>query len=164
MKKTAWRGRFNSTPSSTPPAPRRRGRKGQAIVEFALLVFLLMIILMGLIDYARVFHAAVTVADAARAGAQYGARSNTFSGDFAGMTTAAEEDAANLVDGIVVTPVRYCKCQDGTDADCLTDTCPEGAPQIYVEVRAAYTFETLTQFPLLPKSVGMNYPNTIRVQ
>ena len=160
MKKPVCCGTF----SSTPPNPRRRARKGQAIVELALLIFLLMIILMGLIDFARVFHAAVTVADAARAGAQYGARNNTFSGDFAGMSTAAEEDAVNLADGIVATTERYCKCQDGTDADCLTDTCPEGAPQIYVQVRAGYTFETLTQFPLLPKSVGMDYPITIRVQ
>ena len=161
MKKNICRGTF----SSTPPNRRRRARKGQAIVELALLIFLLMIILMGLIDFARVFHAAVTVADAARAGAQYGARNNTFSGDFAGMTTAAEEDAVNLVDGITVTPIRYCKCKDSPDRiGCITETCPEGAPQLYVEVRAGYTFETLTQFPLLPKSVGMNYPITIRVQ
>ena len=134
------------------------------MVELALVILLMMMILMGLIDFARVFHAAVTVTGAARAGAQYGSQTNGHTGDNAGMTTAADEDSVNLVDGIAVTPSRYCKCEDGTDADCLTETCPEGAPQVYVEVQATYLFETLTQFPLIPKNVGLNQVTTIRVQ
>ncbi len=143
---------------------RQHTRNGSAVVELALLIVILMMIFLGLIDFARVFHVAVTITGAARAGAQYGSQTNGHTGDIAGITTAAEEDSVNLAEGITVTPSRYCKCQDGTDADCLTDTCPEGVPQLYVEVQAEHLFETLTQFPLLPKAVGLNQVTTIRVQ
>ena len=144
---------------------RQHARNGVAMVELALVILLMMMILIGLIDFARVFHAAVTVAGAARAGAQHGSQTNGHTGDNPGMTLAADEDSVNLVEGISVTPSRYCKCEDGTLLpDCLTVTCPEGAPQLYVEVQATYNFETLTQFPLIPKNIGLHQVTTIRVQ
>ena len=152
---------------------RRHGaRNGLAIVELAFLILLLMLILMGLIDFARVFYAAVTISDAARAGAQYGSQTNGHTQDKAGMTTAAEEDSVNLVDGITVTASSYCRCQGSpVRINCITETCPcitadcpERVPQLYVEVQAQHLFETLTQIPLLPKSVGLNQVTTIRVQ
>ncbi|HEY76536.1 MAG TPA: pilus assembly protein [Thermoflexia bacterium] len=52
---------------------KRRGQNGQSIVEFALLLPVLLIILLGLLDLGRVWHAVVTVHDCAGEGALYAA-------------------------------------------------------------------------------------------
>ena len=48
------------------------GRPGQEAVEFALLLPVLLLILFGILDLGRLFHAAITVANAAREGARFG--------------------------------------------------------------------------------------------
>lgn len=52
---------------------KRRAQKGQSIVEFSLLLPVLLIILLGLLDLGRVWHAVVTVNDCAGEGALYAA-------------------------------------------------------------------------------------------
>jgi len=51
---------------------RRRKERGQALVEFALLAPLLVILIFGFVDISRVYHAWTTVQGAARDGARYG--------------------------------------------------------------------------------------------
>ena len=46
-------------------------KNGQELVEFAVMLPLLLIILIGVIDLGRVFHASITIANASRAGARY---------------------------------------------------------------------------------------------
>ena len=46
--------------------------KGQSMVELAILLPILLIILLGIIDFGRVFFAYVTITNAAREGARYG--------------------------------------------------------------------------------------------
>ena len=45
---------------------------GQSLVEFAVSVGLLLLILLGILDLGRVFHAAMVITNAAREGAYYG--------------------------------------------------------------------------------------------
>jgi Flp pilus assembly protein TadG len=53
---------------------RRRGRRerGQTLAEFALIAPLLVILIFGFVDAARLYHAWVTIEGAAREGARYG--------------------------------------------------------------------------------------------
>ena len=46
-------------------------------------------------------------------------------------------------------------CEDDTTVDCITGTCVEGAPQIYVKVTVAKTFTTLVDFPGIPHTIDM---------
>ena len=46
--------------------------RGQALVEFAVILPVIILILMGIVDLGRVFNAYVTIANAAREGARYG--------------------------------------------------------------------------------------------
>lgn len=52
---------------------RKQGGKGQSLVEFALCLSLLIIILLGVFDLGRAFHAYIVITNAAREGAYYGA-------------------------------------------------------------------------------------------
>ena len=51
-------------------APRRRRQLGQGMVEFSLVAPLLLVVIIGLIDFARAVEANTTVAEAARQGAR----------------------------------------------------------------------------------------------
>jgi Flp pilus assembly protein TadG len=137
--------------------------RGQAIVEFALISPLSFLLFVGCLDFGRVFYSAMAVTHAARAGAQYGAQSNTTSVDDAGMTQAAL-DAAGDLPGVTVTPNRYCLCANGSTVDCITGTCTEGAPQLYVQVTAQKTFTTLFPYPGVPKTTNLSRQATIRLQ
>ncbi len=59
----------------------RRMSNGQSAVELALMAPVLFTLLLAVGDYARVFFKNIEVADAARAGAQYGAQKLTTSVD-----------------------------------------------------------------------------------
>jgi Flp pilus assembly protein TadG len=49
---------------------RRRGRRGQALVEFALILPLLMLVLFGIVEFGRAWNAKQVLTDAAREGAR----------------------------------------------------------------------------------------------
>ena len=51
---------------------RKKGIRGQSLVEFALSISLLMLILLGVFDLGRVFHTYIVITNAAREGAYYG--------------------------------------------------------------------------------------------
>src|SRR5437867_12150593 len=85
-------------------------QRGSAIVELTLLVPLFLLMLLGTMDFARVFYTALSVTHAARAGAQYGAQSNVTSQDYAGMKQPAQ-NAANYIDtrSLALTATIYCQ-------------------------------------------------------
>jgi hypothetical protein len=62
--------------AATPEIPGvgRRDHRGQALVEFALVLPMLLVLLLGLADFGRVFAAAITVEAAARNGAETAAQ------------------------------------------------------------------------------------------
>lgn len=47
-------------------------QKGQSLVELAIMLPILLIILLGIVDFGRVFYAYVTITNASREGARYG--------------------------------------------------------------------------------------------
>ena len=142
---------------------RTRPDSGATMVEFSLLVLLLGMLMMGFFDFSRLFYASLTVADAARAGAQHGARSNTYSGDSSGMHDAAVTDANNL-ENVTASSVRYCECQDGGSVDCVSGTCPEGVPRIYVEVTTQYTFYPWSALSGILGAMPLTTQTTMRIQ
>ena len=58
-------------------------------MELAVTLPLLVLVMVGAIDFARVFYMGMELTNAARAGAQYGAYNPAQSGNIAGMQAAA---------------------------------------------------------------------------
>ncbi len=72
----------------------RRKEKGQSIVELALLLPVLILMLLGLVDFGRVYYVMVSLNDAAQEGAAYAAaRPN----DFAGISQRAASASTGLI-------------------------------------------------------------------
>jgi len=115
-------------------------------------------------DFARVVYAGISVANAARAGVQYGALTPGNSGDTAGMKQAALADAADL-SNVTATAGNFCSCDGGvSEVDCSGTTCSGSAPSGYVSVTANYTFDTLIPWPGVPQQIILARTAKMRAQ
>ena len=137
-----------------------RSSRGQSIVEFAIAAPVLILILLAVADFGRVFFVAIALNGAARAGTQYGIQSPASAADINGMIQAAENDAAS-VSGVTATASEYCKCPDGSTQACNeSPACSD--MRVYVEVDTAGTFQTLLNYPGIPSSFSLTGKSVVR--
>jgi Flp pilus assembly protein TadG len=129
----------------------RHGEAGQALVETALVFPLLITILVGAAELARVAYGAIEVANAARAGAQYGTQSGYTASDTTGIATAASSDAANLT-ALTATSSYSCICSDGTASTCLNTDCATSHIVQTLTVNTQATIDPLFHIPGLPRT------------
>jgi Flp pilus assembly protein TadG len=144
----------------------RRCEAGQSLLELALATPVLLTMLLGAIELGRMFYLAIEVRNAARAGVAFGAQTVTYSADSAGITQAAQNDAADI-SGLSVTPSTYCVCSNnpGTQVACSPNPCTgTGVRQIlFVKVNTSAQFQTLTHFPGLPSPYTLTGQAIMRV-
>ena len=166
-----------------------RGQAGQALVELALVAPVLLVLVLGIADFCRVFYASVTVTNAARAGAQFGLLplNYTLMTGTPSMQDAAVNDvkvgAKFLLPGFSaanVTATYYCRCPSATGPigakydqcigmpvagkQCGTTGAPIAPTGVWVDVKVNYTFTTITSFPGIPHSVPLVSEAQMRVQ
>jgi Flp pilus assembly protein TadG len=125
---------------------------GQSLVEFALTMPLFILILVGTAELARFAWAAIEVASAARAGAQYGAQSHIKSADGPGIQAAAASDATDL-SGLTATSSQSCTCSTAptTTIACTLTACPSPAKLlVFVQVNTSANVTPLINYPGLP--------------
>ena len=136
----------------TRPSLRRiiHGKRGQSLVEFALIAPVLIILMLGTIDYGRVYFAYVSVTNGARNGAQFASANASAAADVDGIRTAAIADTSELLNTSPTNP----------DVSVATGTDTQG--RLYADVTMQYTFTTIFPWPGLPQS--MNVVRTVRAR
>ena len=140
-----------------------RSETGGAAVELVVLFPFLVLLILGAIDYGRMFYTSVAVANAARAGAEWGSIIPANQVDTAGMRTFAEQDGGE-VGTMQFEASRYCECGGATALSC-TALCSSGAaPEVYVEVTARRTVNFLLPYPGIPNNFFISRKATFRVQ
>jgi Flp pilus assembly protein TadG len=153
----------------------RRSQSGQSLVELALLTPLLLLLLIGTVEMGRYAYIDILVANAARAGAAYGAESLPQSNDPNGIQAAVFNDFQN--NGIstallTVTPATTCGCDNGgtiTSAGCnnppnaTAGKCTSGHWIVIVSVRVRGTFPAMFNFPGIPTPLTMSHTASQRV-
>jgi Flp pilus assembly protein TadG len=139
----------------------RLGR-GQAALEVALVVPVLVALLMIVGEFLRVYYMAIELNNAARAGVQYGINSPANAANLAGMQQAALNDGSDI-GGMTATATEYCECSDGSSVSCGTaDACSD--ERVYVEVDTSATFYTLADWPGIPRSIALSGKAIMREQ
>jgi len=131
--------------------------QGTSLVETAVLLFLLMLLLAGAIDFGRAYYLANEVAGAAHAGAVYGSQNIT---DTTGMQEAATLDGHD-VSGLSATASWGCECSDNSSTSNQSASCatpPTGCA--YNLVYYATVTTTAAYSPLIPWK-GINSSITI---
>lgn len=154
-----------------------RNERGTSLLELALITPLLLLLLLGIIEIGRYAELSILVANAARAGVQYGAQNLATAADNTGIHNAALNDGQN-VPGLTVSPpsngyvppsgtTSYVLC--GCSDTALTGTCPAvgcsspAHPLVYVQVDTTGTFGSLFRYPGIPSSISVNGSAAMRV-
>jgi Flp pilus assembly protein TadG len=149
-----------------------RAQSGQSMIEFAFVLPILLLLLLGGIELGRYAYLAILVGNAAHAGAFYGAQSHPQSVDTIGITAAANNDFQNNgqnVNTLTVTSLASCGCDNGgtiTSAPCTgtgAGTCAAGHWVVAVSVTASGTFAALFNYPGIPASIAVSRTSTMRV-
>lgn len=146
------------------PKRNRSGERGGAALEFAVVLPVLLLLGIGVADFGRAFFTGITVASAARAGAQWGAHDVDNTDDTVSMRQKAEADADNILP-ITVAARQWCKCPDGSDPAC-TDSCPDGygQPQVFITVIVTKKLSLIFRYPGFPDSLTFRDSATFRAQ
>jgi Flp pilus assembly protein TadG len=153
-------------------------QRGVALVEFAIVVPILIMLLVGLIEYGRYLYFTIEVGNAAHAGAQYGSRTQSSGVDFTGMKNAAIADGQNAIVPLTVSNItaqNVCTCwnsatQTQTPATPSTSACSQncttGGRQVtYAQVTVTGTMSPLFNYAYLglPSSWTVTRTATIQV-
>ena len=144
-------------------AGRRGTQRGNALIEFGLCAVLLMLITVGITDFARLFTVADMAASAAAAGAGYGALSPAHWSDFTGMQTAALNDAGNAA-GVTAVGSNTCYCTLGGDPTTCPASCDTGTAMTYITVRVTVPYNSYFSYPWMPNLPSMSSTSSVRVQ
>jgi Flp pilus assembly protein TadG len=140
--------------------------EGQAIVETALSIMLLVVMLLGAVEFGQLAFSAIEVVNAAKAAAQYAAQSPVTAADLAGMTQAAKNEYPTPSALTLVSPTTTsgyaCTCAGtGTSVSCTTNSVSAPAcPGSYMEV--TITVQTQVSFTPLVHIRGITGPFQLR--
>ena len=130
----------------------QNGESGGALVETALTVPLLMTLMLGAVEFARVAYTAIEVSNAARAGVSYGAQNGGTAGDTTGITWAATHDGANISTlSVSNVSVSYI-CSDGSASTGANTDCSSSHIEEILTVNTQASMDPLIHLPGLPKT------------
>ena len=141
----------------------RKSERGGAMVELAVVLPVLILLAIGVMDYGRVFFTSITVANAARAGAEWGAQNQANSVKTSDLENFAKLDGTEA-GTLVVTSSRTCKC-GATVVACSTASCAGyGVPRVFIAVTVTKDVALLIKYPGLPTTVTIARTATFRLQ
>jgi Flp pilus assembly protein TadG len=142
----------------------RDSERGSALVELALTIPMLLVVALGVADFARVFYFGNEVTAASRAAVQYGGYTTGNAGDTATMTTDGNAGAFNTT--VTVSPVRKCYCVTDAGAFSLMASCTSACGNhvaLFAEVTTTKTFTSVSRGLFgLPSTISLSRTVTMR--
>ena len=128
-----------------------RQQQAQALIELALVAPVLLILLIGSAELARIAYGAIEVSNAAAAAVAYGAQNNMTISDTTGMQHAAASDASNIALDTSTVSIS-CVCSDGSASTCALTDCSTSHMEKTLTVQTQATITTLLNVSGLPKT------------
>ena len=135
--------------------------RGVATVEMALMLPFLLLLMIGIIDVARVAFVGIAVANAASAGAFYGAQGPGYAVSTADILAAANADAQ--VSGMTITSSTYCECPDGSASTCVLGECDGERIREYIQVDTQADWTPIFNYPGVPDSVTVRGQSILQI-
>ncbi len=129
-----------------------RCTRGAAVIEFALLAPVLLLMVVAAIDFGTFIHQKMQLQSAARAGAQFAAQSSATRDDTTGIANAVRFASELDFTGVAIETTQFCACSDGIESTpdgngSCGGTCAGGEfPGLYVRVDLTGSFAPL--FPI----------------
>jgi TadE-like protein len=133
-----------------------RGENGGALIESAFAVPLLLLLLLGAAEFGLADYESIEVANAARAGAQYGAQGPWTVGDLTGIQNAASLDAGNITLGTTTSSLSYA-CSDNSTPSGTPLGCGGGASmETILTVKTQAAFNPVIHVPGFSPSITLH--------
>jgi len=135
---------------------RSNGQRGQALIEFAFIVMVMVLLALGVVDFGLAIQQGMLVQEAATAGALYGSFST-----YNATQTAAWQSAATTAgigaNGLSISTSSFCMCSiSGGNVACST-TCSTGIKtRLYVQVTATSSFASMFPYNMLPQTFNLS--------
>ncbi len=141
----------------------RGSESGQALVELSVAGSLLILLLLGAIEFGQVAYSSIEVSNAAKAGVQYGAQNQGTASDTTGIHNAAAAAAPDLTITFPAAPSPNpsCQCSDGTQQNsvCSTIVCTGTT-----HIEETLTVNTQTSVTPMIRLPGFSRPFTLNGQ
>ncbi len=133
----------------------RSGESGQALIETAISLTILILILIGSVEIGRIAWASIQVTNAAKAAVQYGDIDTLNSQDTTGMQNAAANEAPAIPNlGPNTNITTTCICSDMSAcliaSSTVRDRCPGSSEVDTLNVTATDNFDPLIHLPGMP--------------
>jgi Flp pilus assembly protein TadG len=138
----------------------RHKRSGSALIEFALVVPMFLLVCLAGVDMGRAFNAAIMLTGATRTALEYAGENANTASDNTGITNLVTQGTGNA-QGLNVSVVQFCSCSVGGAQVSCSSTC--SGKLVYVQVTATEPFQTLAAWPYLPQPLNLTRSGTIRV-
>ena len=133
------------------------------MAEFAVAFPVLVLLLIGAADFGRFCFTSIAVANAARAGAEWGAQDTGKAfGTSTDIPDFAKYDGAEA-GSITVVAQAFCKCPDESTVVCSTNCAGYGPPRGFIEVTASKTVNLILPYPGVPNNILIVRKATFRV-
>ncbi len=146
-------------------ARRRLGNEGLAAIELAFVAPMLILLMTGGWDLGNVVYQAERLANAARAGTQFGLATGN-NANYTGMVQAARNDANDPNNALTVNATQVCACPGGTPtAATCGAVCSSGDSQlVYVQVTVKENYSTMFTYPFVSNPVSLTSVVMLRFQ
>jgi Flp pilus assembly protein TadG len=142
---------------------KRQTQRGAALIEFALSATLLVMLAVGAVSFGLAIQSSIVVADAAYAGASYGANSVSNATNTAGMQQAALAAGAG-VKNITATASYWCTCSGGALVSCPTDCGSNADLKFFVQVTASATYNNFFKYAGMPATFTLQSTSVLPVE
>lgn len=126
---------------------RCHSRAGATAIEFALVLPVLMLCVLGVVDYARIYSTSVTLKNAARAGAERGATHR-----LTPLTSAAWEARVRTA---VLEEMQSAPQFNSAKLTTSWTSSTSANGELLIEVITQYPFQTIVNWPGLPSPVTL---------
>jgi Flp pilus assembly protein TadG len=141
----------------------RAGRRGTAAIEFALAIPILLIVLVGTVEIGFAVYEAMQLYNSAEAGALYASKYGFDAGGIANSVTGATG-----LKGITASPapVTFCGCPSAggvVTATCGATCVSGGVAGTYVRISAAYTHQTILNYPTFGLPTTLTAQSVVRL-
>ena len=144
-------------------APSRLGDRGAVAVELAMVAPIMILMLMGAIDFGGAIFERMRLESAARAGAQYALRTTFSTEDVAGIEASVGQATGLDMEDVSVSAEISCECA-GAAATCGQPCSGTAQPSTYVTVSLTKPYQTLFPYPGIPNPLTLVGQTMIRIQ
>lgn len=147
----------------------KRSHRGQALVEFALGAPLLIVMLLGVVEFGHALNSYLTIVASARDAARYGAQYGVDSTEVTAMLNMVDKETERLQNPINTTT----NCSGDSSHVCITSCEPVGGSgsssctgnpkDKWLKVEVCYDHPTITGVPSILDPMHMCSSTTIRI-